>query len=79
VGAVNTYDEDGRVLEQRSPFGRRTYISYLPGRVTVTTDDDEDGPVNTSSTTLPGGCWRSSTATTGSSRWRMTTGATLFR
>ncbi|MEA2130817.1 MAG: hypothetical protein QOJ85_3708, partial [Solirubrobacteraceae bacterium] len=47
VEAVNTYDEDGRVLEQLSPFGRRTYISYLPGRVTVTTDDDEDGPVNT--------------------------------
>jgi YD repeat-containing protein len=47
VEAVNTYDEDGRVLEQLSPFGRRTYVSYLPGRVTVTTDDDEDGPVNT--------------------------------
>jgi RHS repeat-associated protein len=47
VEAVNSYDEDGRVLEQLSPFGRRTYLSYLPGRVTVTTDDDEHGPVNT--------------------------------
>jgi RHS repeat-associated protein len=47
VELVNTYDEDGRVLEQLSPFGRRTYVSYLPGRVTVTTDDDEDGPINT--------------------------------
>jgi RHS repeat-associated protein len=47
VELVNTYDHDGRVLEQLSPFGRRTYLSYLPGRVTVTTDDDEDGPINT--------------------------------
>jgi RHS repeat-associated protein len=47
VELVNTYDEDGRVLKQLSPFGRRTYLSYLPGRVTVTTDDVEDGPVNT--------------------------------
>lgn len=45
--AVNTYDDDGRVLEQLSPHGRRTYLTYLPGRVTVTMDDDEHGPVNT--------------------------------
>jgi len=47
VELVNTYDDDGRVVEQLSPFGRHTYLSYLPGRVTVTTDDDEDGAVNT--------------------------------
>jgi YD repeat-containing protein len=43
----NSYDDDGRVLEQRSPYGRRTQIGYLPGRVAVTMDDDADGPVNT--------------------------------
>jgi RHS repeat-associated protein len=43
---VNEYDDEGRVLAQRSPFGRRTQIAYLPGRVTVTLDD-EDGPANT--------------------------------
>ncbi len=43
---VNTYDESGRVLQQLSPFGRRTHIAYLPGRVTVTSDGEEDGPVN---------------------------------
>jgi RHS repeat-associated protein len=47
VELVNTYDEDGSVLEQLSPFGRRTYLSYLPGGVTITSDDDEDGPINT--------------------------------
>jgi RHS repeat-associated protein len=47
VELVNTYDEDGRVLEQLSPFGRRTQLGYLPGRVTVTMDDHEDSPVNT--------------------------------
>jgi RHS repeat-associated protein len=47
VELVNTYDADGRVLEQLSPFGRRTRILYLPGRVTVTMDDDESGPINT--------------------------------
>ncbi|MEA2224689.1 MAG: hypothetical protein QOH83_3065 [Solirubrobacteraceae bacterium] len=47
VELVNTYDEDGRVLEQLSPFGRRTQLGYLPGRVTVTMDEHEDSPVNT--------------------------------
>ena len=47
VELVNTYDDDGRVLEQLSPYGRRTRIMYLPGRVTVTMDDGEDSPSNT--------------------------------
>ena len=47
VELVNTYDDDGRVTEQLSPFGRRTHIYYLPGGVTVTMDDDEDHPANT--------------------------------
>ena len=47
VELVNTYDEDGRVLQQLSPFGRRTQLGYLPGRVTVTMDDLDDSPVNT--------------------------------
>jgi RHS repeat-associated protein len=47
IELANTYDDDGRVLEQRSPYGRRTQIGYLPGRVAVTMDDDVDGPVNT--------------------------------
>jgi RHS repeat-associated protein len=46
VEAVNRYDEEGRVVEQLSPFGRRTRLSYLPGRVTVTSDD-QGGPPNT--------------------------------
>ncbi|HEV7805726.1 MAG TPA: HYD1 signature containing ADP-ribosyltransferase family protein [Solirubrobacteraceae bacterium] len=46
VEVVNTYDADGRVLEQLSPFGRRTRFTYLRGRVTVTNDDD-GGPANT--------------------------------
>ena len=47
VEVVNEYDDEGRVLAQRSPFGRRTQIGYLPGRVTVTMDGDAHGPVNT--------------------------------
>jgi RHS repeat-associated protein len=46
VEAVNTYDAQGRVIEQVSPFGRRTRLAYLPGRVTVTSDD-QGGPANT--------------------------------
>ncbi|MGH3767927.1 MAG: DUF6531 domain-containing protein [Pseudonocardiaceae bacterium] len=43
---VNTYDDEGRVLTQRSPFGRLTRFHYEPGGVTVV-DDDQDGPVTT--------------------------------
>jgi len=46
VEVVNDYDEDGRVLEQLSPFGRRTLYGYLPGHVTVVADEEE-GPLNT--------------------------------
>jgi YD repeat-containing protein len=42
---VNAYDEDGRVIAQLSPFGRHTLIGYLPGAVTVTTDE-QGGPDN---------------------------------
>jgi YD repeat-containing protein len=46
VEVVNSYDDEGRVVEQLSQFGRRTYFSYLPGQVTVTSDEN-DGPANT--------------------------------
>ena len=35
----------GRVIHQLSPFGRNTLFGYLPGHVTVTSDDT-DGPTN---------------------------------
>lgn len=38
--AVNTYDEQGRVVTQVSRHGRTTRFSYLPGRVTVVADTD---------------------------------------
>jgi len=41
--ARNTYDIDGRVLEQRSPRGLRTTYEYRPGPVTTARDGD-DGP-----------------------------------
>lgn len=40
VEAENTYDEYGRVLTQRSPFGRTTRFVYLPGGVTEVSDSD---------------------------------------
>jgi RHS repeat-associated protein len=46
VEVVNAYDDESRVVEQLSPFGRRTRFTYLRGRVTVTSDDD-GGPANT--------------------------------
>jgi RHS repeat-associated protein len=41
--ARNTYDLDGRVLEQRSPRGLRTTYDYRPGPIT-TVRDGEEGP-----------------------------------
>jgi YD repeat-containing protein len=46
VEVVNAYDAEGRVTEQLSPFGRTTRFSYLPGRVTVTGSEDDDGQAN---------------------------------
>ena len=40
VEARNSYDEQGRVVSQVSPFGRVTRFGYLPGRVTVVSDED---------------------------------------
>ncbi|GGF42677.1 hypothetical protein GCM10011519_15710 [Marmoricola endophyticus] len=40
VEVENVYDEHGRVVSQRSPFGRTTRFAYLPGRVTVVSDED---------------------------------------
>ena len=40
VEAENTYDPDRRVVSQRSQFGRVTRFGYLPGRVTVVSDED---------------------------------------
>jgi YD repeat-containing protein len=45
VEVANAYDEQGRVLRQLSPFGRNTVFGYLPGHVTVTSDET-DGPTN---------------------------------
>nr|WP_254456358.1 DUF6531 domain-containing protein [Paeniglutamicibacter quisquiliarum] len=38
--AVNTYDDRRRVLTQVSAFGRTTRFAYLPGRLTVVSDED---------------------------------------
>ncbi|HWM58886.1 MAG TPA: DUF6531 domain-containing protein [Pseudonocardia sp.] len=46
VELVNTYDRDGRVLTQRSPFGRVVRFDYAPDGVTVVADDSA-GPRNT--------------------------------
>lgn len=40
VEAENTYDEHGRVIMQVTQHGRRTRFAYLPGRVTVVSDED---------------------------------------
>ncbi len=40
----NTYDDEGRVLVQVSPFGRETRLTYQPGNRTVVSDGD-GGPV----------------------------------
>lgn len=40
IEAENDYDQDARVIRQRSPFGRVTRYAYLPGRVTVVSDED---------------------------------------
>ena len=38
--AENTYDDHGRVVLQLTQHGRRTRFAYLPGRVTVVSDED---------------------------------------
>ncbi|MEJ1115168.1 DUF6531 domain-containing protein [Paenarthrobacter sp. CCNWLY172] len=40
VEAENSYDEAGRVVWQVTQHGRRTRFAYLPGRVTVVSDED---------------------------------------
>ena len=40
VEADNAYDEAGRVVRQRSAFGRVSHYSYLPGGVTQVADAD---------------------------------------
>ena len=41
VELVNTYDPAGRVLTQRSPFGRTVTFTYAADGSTVVADDDE--------------------------------------
>ena len=41
----NTYDDEGRVVAQVSPFGRETRLAYRPGNRTVVSDG-EGGPVS---------------------------------
>jgi RHS repeat-associated protein len=41
----NSYDDEGRVVAQVSPFGRETVFGYHPGNRTVVSDT-EDGPVS---------------------------------
>ncbi|MDQ0865108.1 DUF6531 domain-containing protein [Arthrobacter globiformis] len=38
--AENSYDDHGRVVLQVTQHGRRTRFAYLPGRVTVVSDED---------------------------------------
>ena len=45
VELVNTYDEQGRVLTQRSPFGRLVTFAYAADGSTVVADDSA-GPTN---------------------------------
>ncbi|MGH2942720.1 MAG: DUF6531 domain-containing protein, partial [Solirubrobacteraceae bacterium] len=45
VEVANAYDQQGRVIRQLSPFGRHTVFGYLPGQVTVASDEN-DGPTN---------------------------------
>ncbi|WP_158088216.1 type IV secretion protein Rhs [Kocuria massiliensis] len=40
VEVTNTYDQQGRVTGQVSEHGRRIRYGYLPGRVTVVSDED---------------------------------------
>ncbi|WP_146067416.1 DUF6531 domain-containing protein [Arthrobacter sp. SX1312] len=40
VEAENSYDEQGRVVLQVTQHGRRVRFAYLPGRVTVVSDED---------------------------------------
>jgi RHS repeat-associated protein len=40
IEVLNEYDADGRVASQRSPFGRVSRYSYLPGGVTEVADTD---------------------------------------
>lgn len=40
VEAENTYDEHRRVVRQRTQHGRVVRFAYLPGRVTVVSDED---------------------------------------
>lgn len=40
VEVENSYDDRSRVTRQRSPHGRVTRYAYLPGRVTVVSDED---------------------------------------
>ena len=40
VEVDNVYDEHGRVIRQRTPHGRLVRFVYLPGRVTVSSDED---------------------------------------
>ncbi|WP_434995864.1 DUF6531 domain-containing protein [Arthrobacter sp. Ld5] len=40
VEAENTYDAQGRVVLQVTQHGRRVRFAYLPGRVTVVSDED---------------------------------------
>ncbi|QWL31149.1 DUF6531 domain-containing protein [Rathayibacter toxicus] len=40
VEVRNEYDQQGRVIAQISPFGRKTRYAYLPGRLTVVSDGD---------------------------------------
>ncbi|WP_155806790.1 DUF6531 domain-containing protein [Leifsonia xyli] len=40
VECENIYDEQGRVVEQLTPYGRRVRFAYLLGRVTSVSDED---------------------------------------
>ena len=84
VEVMNTYDADGRVVTQRTPFGRLVTFSYRGDGATVVADDSA-GPSNVyrhdthgrlvALTDGHGGTPSARGTTGGATRWRSCSGA----